>query len=63
VYYKSETESTLCSRNAYQILVAKLKGKIPVGRPRHTWKDNIKTELNQEGCEDMDWMHLAQDRV
>jgi hypothetical protein len=32
--------------NAYRILVGKLEGKRPLGRPRHRWKDNIKTEVN-----------------
>jgi hypothetical protein len=27
-------------RNAYRILVGKAEGKRPLGRPRHTWKDN-----------------------
>jgi hypothetical protein len=29
-------------RNAYRILVGKLKGKRPLGRPRCRWVDNIK---------------------
>jgi hypothetical protein len=32
-------------RNAYRILVGKPEGKIPVGRPRGRWTDNIKTDL------------------
>jgi hypothetical protein len=28
-------------RNAYRILVGKLEGKRPLGRPRHRWEDNI----------------------
>jgi hypothetical protein len=30
-------------RNAYRILVGKLEGKIPLGRPRRRWVDNIVT--------------------
>ena len=26
------------------------------------WEDNIKIGLQKVGCEDMDWMELAQDR-
>ena len=37
-------------------------GKIPLGRPRHKWEDNIKTDLQEVGCEGMDWIKLAQDR-
>jgi hypothetical protein len=32
-------------RNAYRILVGKLVGKRPLGRPRHKWMDNIKMDL------------------
>jgi hypothetical protein len=28
-------------RNAYNILVGKLEGKRPLGRPRRRWEDNI----------------------
>jgi hypothetical protein len=30
------------SRGAYRVLMGKLKGQGPVGRPRHKWEDNIK---------------------
>jgi hypothetical protein len=30
-------------RNAYRILVGKPEGKIPLGRPRRRWVDNILT--------------------
>jgi hypothetical protein len=32
-------------RNAYVILVGKPEGKIPLGRPRRRWVDNIKMNL------------------
>jgi hypothetical protein len=32
-------------RVAYRALVEKPEGKIPLGRPRLTWKDNIKMDL------------------
>jgi len=31
-------------------------------RTRHRWKDNIKMNLQEVGCEGMDWIELAQDR-
>jgi hypothetical protein len=31
-------------------------------RPRRRWKDNIKMDLQDVGCGDMDWIELAQDR-
>jgi hypothetical protein len=33
------------NENAYNNLVAKLEGKRPIGRPRFTWEDNIRTDL------------------
>jgi hypothetical protein len=41
----------------YRILVGKPQGKIPLGRPRRRWEDNIKI-----GWGGMDWIGLAQDR-
>jgi hypothetical protein len=40
--------------SAYTNLVGKLEEKIPFGRPRLAWKDDIKIILNEEGCEDGD---------
>jgi hypothetical protein len=34
-------------RNAYEILVGKLEGKIPLGRPRRKWVGNIRMELTE----------------
>jgi hypothetical protein len=44
------------------VLVGEPKGKRPLGRPRHRWEDNIKMDLQEVGCGDMDWIELAQDR-
>jgi hypothetical protein len=49
-------------RNAYRILVAKLGGRRPLGRPRRRWLDNIKMDLREIGWDGMDWIDLAQDR-
>jgi hypothetical protein len=46
----------------YRILVGKPKEKIPLGRPRHRWRDNIMMDLQELGCGGMDWIGLAQDR-
>ena len=46
----------------YRVLVGKLEGKRPLGRPRHIWVDNIRTDLQDVGCGYMDWIGLAQDR-
>jgi hypothetical protein len=49
-------------RNGYRILVGKPEGRRPLGRPRRRWIGNIKMDLTEIGCDDMDWIHLAQDR-
>jgi hypothetical protein len=49
-------------RNAYRILVGKPEGKRPLGRPRRRWVDNIRMDLRKIGCDDVDWIDLAQDR-
>jgi hypothetical protein len=36
------------------------EGKRPFVRPRHRWEDNIKMDLQEEGCGDMDWIELIQ---
>jgi hypothetical protein len=48
-------------RNAYRILVEKLEGKRPLGRPRHRWEGNIKMDFREIGWGGMDWIDLAQD--
>ena len=39
------------------------EGKIPFGRLRRRWDDNIKMDLRELGCGGMDWIELAQDRA
>jgi len=46
----------------YRVLVGKPEGKRPLGRPRRRWVDNIRMDLQEVGCEYMDWIGLAQDR-
>jgi hypothetical protein len=48
-------------RNAYRILVGKLEGRRPLGRPRRRWVDNIKMDLREVGWDGGDWIDLAQD--
>jgi len=38
------------------------EGKRPLGRLRLRWVDTIKMDLQEVGCEGMDWIELAQDR-
>ena len=49
-------------RGAYRVLAGKPEGKRPLGRPRRRWEDNIKMDLQEVGCGDVDWIELAQDR-
>jgi len=46
----------------YRVLVRKLEGRRPLGRPRHRWKDNIKMDPQEVGYGGMDWIELAKDR-
>jgi hypothetical protein len=41
-------------RNAYKILA---------GRHRCTWENNVIMNLTEIGCEDVEWIHLTEDRV
>jgi len=49
-------------RGVYCVLVGKLEGKRPMGRPRRRWVDNIRMDLQEVGCGYTDWIGLAQDR-
>jgi len=49
-------------RRVYRVLVGKPEGKRPLGRPRRRWEDNIKMDLQEVGCEGMNWIELVEDR-
>ena len=63
---KNEMGWTCCAygwgEGAYRVLVGKPEGKRPLGRPRRRWVDNIRMDLQEVGCEYVDWIGLAQDR-
>jgi hypothetical protein len=44
-------------RGVYRVLV----GNWEI-RPRGRWEDNIKMDLQEVGCQGMDWIDLVQDR-
>jgi hypothetical protein len=50
------------NRGVYRVLVGKPERKKPLERPKHRWENNIKIDLQEVGCGDMDWIDLAQDR-
>ena len=49
-------------RGVHRFLVGKPEGKRPLGRPRRSWEDNIKMDLQEVGGSCGDGMELAQDR-
>ena len=49
-------------RGVYRVLVGKLEGKRPLGRPRRRWVDIIRMDLQEVGCGYMDRTGRAQDR-
>ena len=46
----------------HRVLVGKLEGKRPLGRPRRRWVDNLRMDLQEVSCGYMDWIGMAQDR-
>ena len=46
----------------YRVLVGKPEGKRPLGRPRRRWMDNIRMDLQEVRCGNIDGIELAQDR-
>ena len=41
-------------RGVYRVLLGKLEGRRPLGRPRRRWADNIRMDLQEVGCGYMD---------
>jgi len=50
------------STGLYGDLVGKPKGMRQLGRSRRRWEGNIKINLQEVGCEDKDWIDVAQVR-
>jgi hypothetical protein len=48
-------------RNAYRILVGKPEGKMPLGRTRRRWADNIKMDLRERESDGVNWIDMVQD--
>jgi hypothetical protein len=50
-------------RGVHRVMVGKPEGKRPLGKPRRSWEDNIKMDLQEVGGGGHGvWMELAQDR-
>jgi len=45
-------------RGIYRVLVGKLEGKRPLGRPRHRWENNTKMYLQEVEYGGMNWIDL-----
>jgi hypothetical protein len=50
-------------RGIYRVLVGRIKGKRPLGRPRHRWEDDSKMDLREIGIDGAKWIRLAQDKA
>jgi hypothetical protein len=50
-------------RGVYRILVGRPEGKMPLGRPRRTWEDNIKMDLWEIVIDGTNWIQLGENRV
>ena len=48
-------------RGVYRVSVRKSEGKRPLGRPRCSWENNIKMDLQEAGCGGLDWIDRAKD--
>jgi hypothetical protein len=48
-------------RGVHRLLVGKPDGKRPLRRPRRSWEDNIKMDLQEVGGDRGGWMEMAQD--
>jgi len=46
----------------YRVLVGKPVRRRQIGGTRLRMEDNIKMDLQEVGCGDMDWINLAKDR-
>jgi len=60
--WADNAESMLERKGVYRVLVEKLDGKRPLGRPRCRWKDNITEDFQEVGRRGIDWIDLAHDR-
>jgi hypothetical protein len=49
-------------RGVYRVFVGKPEEKRQLERPRLRWEDNIRINLQEVRCGDMDSIRLAQDR-
>jgi hypothetical protein len=46
-------------RGLFRVLVGKPEGKRQLGRPKRKWGHNIKIDLQEVECGDLDWIELT----
>jgi len=46
-------------RSVYRVLVGRLEGKRPLGRPRHRWEDIIKLDLREIRIDGFGWLRIG----
>jgi hypothetical protein len=49
-------------KKVYKVLLGKLEGKRPLGRPRARWEVGIRIDLRETGWGSVEWIKLDQDR-
>ena len=47
--------------STFKILTSKPTGKIPLGRPRRRWEENIRMDLEEIGINAGNWVDWGQD--
>jgi hypothetical protein len=47
--------------NTCRILIGKSEGKIHLGKSERTFGDDVKMDLKDIGCDDVDWIELVQE--
>ena len=50
-------------RSTFNFLTGTPAGKIPLGRPRRRWEDNIRMDLKEIGINTRNWVNSAQIRI
>jgi hypothetical protein len=50
-------------RNVHKVSGGKSDGRRPLQKLRHRYKDNIKMDLPEIGCEDADWINWTQNSI
>jgi hypothetical protein len=63
VVINCKARSRMGGGGIYRVLVGRPEGKRPLGRPRHSWKNNIKMDLREIRIDGANWIRLAQDRI